>query len=150
MDCFKAVLRKKIWNFILIWKMGSGIDVTWPHISDQNEISNFYLWESIRLLKRLKLTGLQGFSVWFFFHIMLVLSRVCCINIGQRTTEFFFEIPTLLSYKWGNPAENGARKFNIYVILNFPALDFLVRKIKEWEFQKNFCRSGTKNMYVNK
>ena len=25
------------------------------------------------------------------------------------------------------------------IILNFPALDFLVRKIKEWEIQKDFC-----------
>ena len=30
---------------------------------------------------------------------------------------------------------------NIYVILNFPALDFLIHKIKELEFQKNFCCS---------
>ena len=28
-----------------------------------------------------------------------------------------------------------------YVILNFPALDFLVHKIKEREFQKMFYRS---------
>ena len=27
------------------------------------------------------------------------------------------------------------------IILNFPALDFLVQKIKEREIQKNFCRS---------
>ena len=29
----------------------------------------------------------------------------------------------------------------IYIILNFSALDFLVGKIKEREFQKYFCRS---------
>ena len=28
-----------------------------------------------------------------------------------------------------------------YIILNFPALDFLVRKIKEREFQKSLCCS---------
>ena len=27
------------------------------------------------------------------------------------------------------------------IILNFPALYFLVRKIKEWEIQDSFCRS---------
>ena len=27
------------------------------------------------------------------------------------------------------------------IILNFPALDFLVQKIKEWEIQNSFCRS---------
>ena len=30
---------------------------------------------------------------------------------------------------------------NIKVILNFPALDFLILKIKEREFQKYFCHS---------
>ena len=48
----------------------------------------------------------------------------------------FFEIPALLSCEWGNSAENGAGKFKIYVFLYFPTLDFLVRKIKEREFQK--------------
>ena len=46
------------------------------------------------------------------------------------------EITSLLSCKRGNSAESGAVKFKLYVILNFPALDFLVSKIKEWEFQK--------------
>ena len=45
-----------------------------------------------------------------------------------------FEIPTLLSCERGNSAENGADKFKIYVFLNFPALDFLIHKVKEWEF----------------
>ena len=40
-----------------------------------------------------------------------------------------FEIPALLSCERGNSAENGAGKIqNIYVILNFPALDFLICK----------------------
>ena len=47
----------------------------------------------------------------------------------------------LLTCKQGNSAENGAGKFKIYVILNFSALDFLVHKIKEKEFQKSFFRS---------
>ena len=33
-----------------------------------------------------------------------------------------FEIPALLSCKRGNATENGAKKFKIYVILNFPTL----------------------------
>ena len=54
----------------------------------------------------------------------------------------FFEITVLLSCEQGNSAENRAGEIqNIYVILNFPALDFLIRKIKEREFQKIFCRS---------
>ena len=52
-----------------------------------------------------------------------------------------FEIPALLSCKRGNLAENGSGKFKIYIILNLPTLDFHIRKIKEQEFQKNFCRS---------
>ena len=27
------------------------------------------------------------------------------------------------------------------IILNFPTLDFLIQKIKEWEIQNSFCRS---------
>ena len=53
----------------------------------------------------------------------------------------FFKIPALLSCERGNSAENGMGIFKIYVIFNFLALDFLVYKIKEWEFQRNFCRS---------
>ena len=52
-----------------------------------------------------------------------------------------FEIPALLSCKRGKSAKNEAGKFKIYVILNFPALDFLIHKIKEREFQNYFCRS---------
>ena len=37
---------------------------------------------------------------------------------------------------------------NIYVILNFPALDFLVHKIKEWEFQKNCLSFFTLLIYI--
>ena len=50
-----------------------------------------------------------------------------------------FGIPTILSCKQGNSAENRAGKLKkyLYVRLDFPALDFLVRKIKEREFQKN-------------
>ena len=53
----------------------------------------------------------------------------------------FFEIPSLLSCKRGNLAENEVGKFKkIYAILNFPALDFLIIKKKEHEFQKKICR----------
>ena len=31
--------------------------------------------------------------------------------------------------------------------MNFPALDFLVHKIKELEIQKNFCRSGNNAIF---
>ena len=47
----------------------------------------------------------------------------------------FFEMPTHLSCEQGNSSEKGAGKFKIYVILNFPTLDFLVRKIKERELK---------------
>ena len=48
-----------------------------------------------------------------------------------------FEIPALLFWKRGNSAENREGKLkNNNVILNFPALDFHVPKIKEREFQK--------------
>ena len=36
-----------------------------------------------------------------------------------------FEIRALLSCKRGNATENGAKKFKIYVILNFPTLAHL-------------------------
>ena len=60
-----------------------------------------------------------------------------------KNDGFFFEIPTLLSCKRGNPAENRVGKFKIYmyVILNFPALDFLVHMIKEREFKKKICHA---------
>ena len=66
----------------------------------------------------------------------------CTYKNRVRKTDFFFEIPSLLSWEQGNPAENRAGKIqNIYVILNFPTLDFLICKIKERELQKYFCRS---------
>ena len=51
-------------------------------------------------------------------------------------TEKKFEIPAILSCTM---RKSRAGKFNIiyipiYIILNLPALDFLVGKIKEWEF----------------
>ena len=53
-----------------------------------------------------------------------------------------YDIPTLLSCEQGNSAENEVGKLKIYryVILNFPTLDFFIRRIKEREFQKSFCR----------
>ena len=60
-----------------------------------------------------------------------------------------FEIPTLLSCEQENSAEKGAGKIQkIYVVLNFPALDFHIHKIKEWEFQKKFCCSLTSGLYI--
>ena len=54
----------------------------------------------------------------------------------------FFEIPALLFCELGNSAENGAGEIqNIYIILNFPTLDFLIHKIKARESQNIFCRS---------
>ena len=43
-------------------------------------------------------------------------------------TDTFFEIPFLLSCEHGNPAE--IRQENLK--FEFPALGFLVHKIKEW------------------
>ena len=44
-----------------------------------------------------------------------------------------------LSSEWGN-LESG--KIQIYnIVLNFPALDFLIQKIKEWEIQNSFYHS---------
>ena len=44
--------------------------------------------------------------------------------------------------KGGNSTENGAEKFKIYTCYSeFPTLDFLIRKIKEREFQNYFCHS---------
>ena len=52
-------------------------------------------------------------------------------------TEKKIEIPVLLSCERGNSAEKRVGKIKkIYVILNFSALDFLVRNIIEQEFQK--------------
>ena len=55
----------------------------------------------------------------------------------------FFEIPFLLPIlrTRKSSGKQSGKIQNICVILNFPALNFLVRKIKEWEFQKNLCRS---------
>ena len=52
-----------------------------------------------------------------------------------KNDRIFFEILTLLQ---GNQ-ESG----KIQYILNFPTctLDFLIHKIKEWEFQNSFCHS---------
>ena len=58
-----------------------------------------------------------------------VFSRVC---IKKRVGNDI-KIPALLSCEGGTSAENGAGKFKRHVILNFPALDFLVRKIKDRE-----------------
>ena len=50
-----------------------------------------------------------------------------------------FEIPALLSCQ--NEEIHSRKIQNHYIILNFPALDFLVMvKIKEQEFHKYFCR----------
>ena len=58
-----------------------------------------------------------------------------CIKNRVENDRKFFEI--LLSCERGNSAEKGVGKIKkIYAILNFSALDFLVRKIKEQEFQK--------------
>ena len=38
---------------------------------------------------------------------------------------------------------------NIYVILNFPALDFIIHKIKEWEFQKKILSFFTLFLYIS-
>ena len=52
-------------------------------------------------------------------------------EIRVKNNIKFFEIPALLSCEEGNLTENEAAKFKMYryVILNFPALDFLVHKI---------------------
>ena len=58
-------------------------------------------------------------------------------------TEFVLKI--LLFYLRNEEIQQTMERENskkyTYVILNFPALDFLIHKIKEWEFQKKFCRS---------
>ena len=46
-----------------------------------------------------------------------------------------FEIPAFLSSERGKNPERENSKI-IYIILNFPTMDFLVRKIKEREFSK--------------
>ena len=51
-----------------------------------------------------------------------ILGRPLDMKIGQRATEYFLKIPTLLSCEQGNSTENVARKFKIYVILNFRSL----------------------------
>ena len=51
-----------------------------------------------------------------------ILGRPLDMKIGQRATEYFLKIPTLLSCEQGNSTENVARKFKIYVILNFQSL----------------------------
>ena len=52
--------------------------------------------------------------------------------------RIFFEIQNLFILQTGKFSRKRSRKNqNIYVILNFPALDFLVCKIKEQELKKN-------------
>ena len=43
------------------------------------------------------------------------------------------EIPALLYCEQGNPVWENSKSYT-YTILNFPALDFLICKIKEREF----------------
>ena len=57
-------------------------------------------------------------------------------------TERFLKFPLFYLANELIQQKNGVGKFKkIHVILNFPALDFLVHKIKERKFQKNFYRS---------
>ena len=57
--------------------------------------------------------------------------------MGKDWQKFFFEIPALLSCERGNQEQSRAGKFKLtHKILNFPTLDVLICKIKEWQFLK--------------
>ena len=59
------------------------------------------------------------------------------------------EISTLLYCERGNTAENEAGKFKVYVILNFPAMDILVCKIKEQDKGNSVAnKAGKFKVYV--
>ena len=69
---------------------------------------------AILFIRCTKVSISRGFSN---FSILNKVLRV-------ESDKFFFEIPTLLSWEQGKSEENVVGKIqNIYVILNFPALD---------------------------
>ena len=69
-------------------------------------------------------------------------------NRVENVRTFFWN-----SHSFILPTRKSSRKQsrkiqNIYLILNFPTLNFLIRKIKEWEFQKKKLSFFTLLLYI--
>ena len=84
------------------------------------------------------LIGLQTFISFMIFQFLQIWHNIChvCDSMTWHVT-CFFEIPaSFLSFKRGNPAENGAGKFKIYRYLL--GID---RKFGSAELRSNFPSS---------
>ena len=78
---------------------------------------------------------------YYFLHILLKSLIRVCLKIEQRTTENILKFPLFYHAKEEIIQSGKILNYMQYIIFNFPTLDFLVRKIKEREFQNYFCCS---------